>query len=162
MLRFCITIEGDVTELGRLSRLVGIARAVEAALQAPVAALAASELELEPEPAPPRQNGQTEAQKAALEAYRASLPPKQPKPEPPPRRSVRLDVPLPAPAIVDAPPTKEKPGRELWDQIKDDAPALAWHVELAKKRGWPPLILRWSAGMVREARAAADAALPVG
>jgi hypothetical protein len=164
LLKVTITLEGPAGELA--ARLRAVAAALEdpdidnnvievpAPLAAPAVAQDAPEPTPEPEQAPPRNGQQTPAQKAALAAYRASLPPRAPKPEPAPRQSVVATI--HAPARVDPAPTKEKPGRVLWDQIKD-SDQLDRFVAMGKARGWPPLIVNWSAGMVREARAACPA-----
>jgi hypothetical protein len=123
--------------------------AVEASLEAPAVAQVEPPAPVEPEPAPPRQNGQTPEQAAALAAYRASLPPRAPKPEPVARQSVT--------AVVHAPATADrKPARELWEEVKDDAERLRWFEAYGKEHGFPALMIRWSGGMTTQARAAWD------
>jgi hypothetical protein len=139
--------------------------------------------QVEPSPAPPRQNGPTAAQRAALEAYRASLPKKTPPAPPAPRPAVELQVPAPAKVTTAAlnekprrkptppvvaqvatpeplheaiPAPRERSGSELWAEVKDAGPKLDWFVALGKARGWPALIKNWSPLQVREARAAWD------
>jgi hypothetical protein len=206
LLKVTITLEGPAGELA--ARLRSVAAALEdpaplaapehapnsnnvrvAALEDPWVPLAAPaappdapEPTPEPEQAPPRQNGQTPEQAAALEAYRASLPKRTPPAPPAPRPAVVAEIHAPArveampaarerPRRKPAPPApspvaqveasepaapapRERTARELWESIRDVPDKLAWHVELAKQRGWPPLILRWSPVMVTEARAA--------
>jgi hypothetical protein len=147
-------IKMNVTIEATPSRLQAVLAAIDAALAAPEPAQVEPAAQVEPIPAPPRQNSPTAAQRAALEAYRASLPKRTPPAPAAPRPAVTATI--HPPARVDAPPTKEKPGRLLWDDIKD-SDKLDRFVALGKARGWPPLIVNWSAGMVREARAACSA-----
>jgi hypothetical protein len=194
MLRISITIEGPAGELAARLRSVAAALEDPAPLEIPLAcygatapeapaALVAPAAPVEPSPAPPRQNGPTAAQRAALEAYRASLPKKTPPAPPAPRPAVELQVPAPAKVTTAAlnekprrkptppvvaqvatpeplheaiPAPRERSGSELWAEVKDAGPKLDWFVALGKARGWPALIKNWSPLQVREARAAWD------
>ena len=185
MLKISITIEGSASELAARLKAVAAALEDEPAQTPSTVDRVSDRVSRAPEPAQdeppapevseptlPRRNGQTAEQAAAHAAYLASLPPRPVKPEPAPRASVRIEVPLPksetfhealheadapAPSPVNGVEVAGWTGRQLFDQVKDDPERLRWYEAFGRERGFPRLMLHWSPGMVTQARAASPA-----